>query len=150
MTEAARTPWTIKSAMGLTGSVHRGKITRSDPDFAAETLMRTLLALAMVAFLAFAPTAAHAQTVSLAPVAGPQDTTGPSILGMTPDQALTVGVGILAGAFIMDLVVSNGPTVLIGAVAGALIGNWWFSTRPPVAAVTRTAGPEAITIGSPI
>ncbi|CAK0746611.1 exported hypothetical protein [uncultured Gammaproteobacteria bacterium] len=47
-------------------------------------------------------------------------------IGMTTDQALAVGLGVIGGAIALNAMLGGGSATLVGAVAGAMIGNWWF------------------------
>lgn len=90
--------------------------------------MRTLSPMLFAAFLAFAPLSAGAQTVPVpVPVPPPASTT---ILGMSPNQALAIGVGMIAGGVGMGALADGPFTTVIGSFAGALIGNWWYATQP--------------------
>lgn len=88
--------------------------------------MRTLLLMALAAFLAVAPLTAEAQTVPV-PTPPPASAT---IFGLPPAQALAVGVGIIAGGVGVSALSSGPFSTVVGAVAGALIGNWWYATQP--------------------
>ncbi|MGQ9367350.1 hypothetical protein [Azospirillum sp. ST 5-10] len=101
--------------------------------------MRALLALALAGSLALAPAVAVAQQAP-APVPMPAPVepaapAAPSIFGLSPDHALAVGVGIVAGALAMDVLAGRGA--LIGAIAGGLIGSWWYGTHEVGPATTR-------------
>lgn len=93
--------------------------------------MRTLVLLLLAAFLAVAPLSARAQAVPPPiPAPGVPPAASSTIFGLPPNQALAVGVGILAGGVGMS-VLTNGPfATVIGGLAGALIGNWWYATQP--------------------
>lgn len=95
--------------------------------------MRTLILLVLAAFLAVAPLSARAQTAPApAPAPGAPPAASSTIFGLPPNQALAIGVGVLAGGVGMS-VLTNGPfATVVGGLAGALIGNWWYATRPMV------------------
>lgn len=96
--------------------------------------MRTLLPMALAVSMAIAPLSAQAQTVPAptpAPVPAPSVPVEPStIFGLPPNQALAIGVGMIAGGVGVG-VLANGPfATVVGGLAGALIGNWWYATQP--------------------
>ncbi|PWC52734.1 hypothetical protein [Azospirillum sp. TSO22-1] len=97
--------------------------------------MRTLILLVLAAFLAVAPLSARAQTAPApapVPAPGAPPAASSTIFGLPPNQALAIGVGVLAGGVGMS-VLTNGPfATVVGGLAGALIGNWWYATRPTV------------------
>ncbi|WP_029006889.1 hypothetical protein [Azospirillum halopraeferens] len=106
--------------------------------------MRTVLVLALAGFLAVAPAVTRAQDVpAQVPLQAPVENgvaAGPSIFGLAPEHALSVGIGIVAGALAMDMLAGRGS--LIGAIAGGLIGSWWYGTHeagPRAARVNRIA-----------
>lgn len=88
--------------------------------------MRTLSPMVFAAFLATAPLSAGAQTVPV-PVPPPASST---VLGMSPNQALAIGVGMIAGGVGMSALAEGPFTTVVGSIAGALIGNWWYATQP--------------------
>lgn len=100
--------------------------------------MRRLLVAAFAILMALAPVAASAQALPPAaqtlppslqpPVPGPAV---PTVLGLPPGQALTVGVGIVVGVVGLHALAGGAAGVVAGAVAGALIGNWWYGTYGP-------------------
>jgi len=49
--------------------------------------------------------------------------------GLSTDQALVIGLGILAGAIGLNIIVGGSAATVVGALAGALIGNWWFEKK---------------------
>ncbi len=90
--------------------------------------MRKLSPMVFAAFLTVAPLSAGAQTVPVpVPVPPPASST---ILGMPPNQALAIGVGMLAGGVGMSALAQGPFTTVVGSIAGALIGNWWYATQP--------------------
>lgn len=90
--------------------------------------MRTLPPMVLAAFLAAAPLSAEAQTVPVpAPATPPAAST---ILGLPPNQALAIGVGMIAGGVGMSALTSGPFATVVGGLAGALIGNWWYATQP--------------------
>lgn len=95
-------------------------------------LFACLLALLLVA-APFAARAGDGPSAATAMAVPAQVTTPPAagLWGMTPGEALTVGVGILAGVVAMDVLVGTTPALVAGAVAGALIGSWWFDSYGP-------------------
>lgn len=102
--------------------------------------MRPLIALVVAALLALAPVAAHAQA---APSLIPPALSGPTVLGLPPGQAVTVGVGIVAGVVGLQALAGGAASVIAGAVAGALIGNWWYATYgATLGPLSGAAGPR--------
>lgn len=108
--------------------------------------MRGLFACLFALLLAAAPLAARAEEAptTAAAVTDPvQALTAPSggLWGLSPGEALTVGVGVLAGVVAMDVLVGTTPALVAGAVAGALIGSWWFdSYGPTLKPITGSSG----------
>lgn len=49
--------------------------------------------------------------------------------GLSTDQALVIGLGVLVGAIGLNIVVGGSAATVVGALAGALIGNWWFEKK---------------------
>ncbi|MGQ0664105.1 MAG: hypothetical protein ACT4P2_11075 [Pseudomonadota bacterium] len=106
--------------------------------------MRRIVFIALVALIALLPTGAGAQQR-----AQPEAST--AFLGMTPGQALAVGVGIVAGAVVLNALMpgpwfmGTGLTTAVGGLAGALIGNWtywWVKEPAPRAGVRGAAAVE--------
>lgn len=97
--------------------------------------MRRLFACLLALILVAAPFAARAEDgpVVAAPTVPVQTLSSPAggLWGLTPGEALTVGVGVLAGVVVMDVLVGTTPALVAGAVAGALIGSWWFDSYGP-------------------
>jgi hypothetical protein len=48
------------------------------------------------------------------------------IVGISKEQALVVGAGIIAGALVVHLVVPADFAYLAGGVGGGLAANWWY------------------------
>ncbi|MBI1206822.1 MAG: hypothetical protein GC191_05980 [Azospirillum sp.] len=91
--------------------------------------MRKLLIVALIALI---PLTAAAQQRLAQPAQLPLESS--HFLGMTPDQALAVAIGILGGAVGLHALLGGSAATLVGAVAGAMIGNWWYerqSDGPP-------------------
>lgn len=88
---------------------------------------------AAVLFLLFSavPLSANAETAKSPAPAVVAESASSTIFGLPPGQAVTVGVGIIAGGLVMDMLVGGSIGVLTGAVAGAMIGTWWFDTYGP-------------------
>lgn len=125
--------------------------------------MRAISVMVLAAALATAPLAVQAQTTPTAPLQAqpapipapvapgtvrvvpgnertdvklpPVTQPGATIFGLTPTQALAVGVGVVVGGVGVGLI-SHGPlATVVGGVGGAMIGNWWYATQPESAAV---------------
>lgn len=114
--------------------------------------MRTLLALAAAVLLVIAPAAVRAQTAaepSAPALEAPQTAQAlpslpasePTLFGLSPGQAVTVGVGVAVGALAMDILVGGAPGVVVGALAGALIGTWWYDSYGPTLEPLKKAVP---------
>lgn len=96
--------------------------------------MLRLLACLFLLLVAAAPLSARADDRLPEVEAGPAQAAAPTAAnrwGMVPGEALTVGIGVLAGVVAMDVLVGSAPAVIAGAVAGALIGSWWFDAYGP-------------------
>lgn len=101
--------------------------------------MSRIFACLIALLLAFGPVAARADDAvsagtRLDAAAVPAQAAAPAetgLWGMAPGEALTVGVGILAGVVAMDVLVGSAPALIAGAVAGAMIGSWWFDSYGP-------------------
>jgi hypothetical protein len=79
------------------------------------------IAAAVVALWLCAPTlgAAADQRQSGDALAG-------DVLGVSKEQALVVGAGILGGALVLHLVIPGELTYFVGGVAGGLAALWWY------------------------
>ena len=105
--------------------------------------MRRLFACLFVLILAAAPLSARAADRLPAVETVPAQVEAPSAAnrwGMVPGEALTVGIGVVAGVIAMDVMVGSAPALIAGAVAGALIGSWWFDTYGPTLKPITGAG----------
>lgn len=51
------------------------------------------------------------------------------LLGISADQTLAIGLGVVGGAIGLHILLGGGSATLAGALAGALIGNWWFEQK---------------------
>lgn len=99
--------------------------------------MHRLLAAVLAVLLAIAPVAGFAQSVPTPPAVA-----APTVLGLPPGQAVTVGVGIIAGVIGLQAIAGGTASVVVGAIAGALIGNWWYGTYGPTLAPVTGAVPR--------
>ncbi len=75
---------------------------------------------------------------------GPIDpvSTTAEFLGMSSNQALAVGLGIVGGATGLHLLLGGGAATLAGAFGGALIGHWWYEQK--LRAMTSEAQPYTV------
>jgi len=94
--------------------------------------MRRLIWAVVLAIALAAPIAADAQ-VKAAPQAPPQA----KILGLTREQIVVIGAGVVVGALALHLLVGADFTYFAGAVAGGLAADWWYeqggkSELPPL------------------
>jgi hypothetical protein len=48
------------------------------------------------------------------------------ILGVSKEQALVVGAGVIAGALVLHLMVPGDLTYFAGGVVGGLAAIWWY------------------------
>jgi hypothetical protein len=88
------------------------------PKWIAAVLVSTCLCAPNFAF------ALSDQGQSEAILAG--DTLGGDILGISKEQALVVGAGIVGGALVLHLVVPGDFTYFAGGVVGGLAALWWY------------------------
>ncbi|GAB4177809.1 MAG: hypothetical protein OHK0024_15690 [Thalassobaculales bacterium] len=75
-----------------------------------------------------------AQAVQLPPLpALPKPPGGSSfdrLLAIGADQAVYLGVGIIGGAVIGNVLLAGSASTLVGAVAGGLLGHWYYYQDP--------------------
>lgn len=69
------------------------------------------------------------------------------ILGISTEQVLAVGVGVLAGAIGLHALMGGTAYTLVGGLGGALVGDWWFAQRGT--AIIPVAGAPASLAVSP-
>lgn len=101
--------------------------------------MRKLLFAVLVACL---PLSVFAQQIKAnAPL---QQAT--QILGITSDQALAVGFGLLGGAIGLHALLGGAASTVVGGVAGALVGDWWYEQK--VNPANRSAPMLTATLGN--
>jgi len=81
---------------------------------------RAIFALLFAVWLAM-PSAAWAQ-----PAPAPAPSRSDDILGMSKENAFTIGVGIVAGALVLHVIVPADFTYFAGAVLGGFAANWWY------------------------
>ena len=87
--------------------------------------MRLLLALrklGLIALVVFLPLTGIAQQRMPTPPIRPV----PTLLGLSTDQALAIGVGVLGGAFGLHALLGSAAWTLAGGVAGALVADMWY------------------------
>ncbi len=81
--------------------------------------MRKLFFAALVVALPLVGLAQPSQPVSPAHEALGQ-------FGVSPDQALIMGAGMLGGAIGLYALLGGAAWTAAGGVSGALVGDWWF------------------------
>lgn len=84
--------------------------------------MRKWIAAAAVALWLCAPTLA----VAAADQGQSGDALAGDIFGVSKEQALVVGAGILGGGLVLHLVIPGELTYFVGGVAGGLAALWWY------------------------
>jgi hypothetical protein len=95
--------------------------------------MRKLFLVALVAALPLAGIAEPTQPVS----PGHEAMTH---FGLTSDQAMIVGAGMLGGAVGLYALLGGAAWTLAGGASGALLGDWWFIQR------TDTTSPRKLPV----
>ena len=81
---------------------------------------KSILAVLIVLCIAF-PSVSRAQ-----PAASPLEQRSQEIFGMSEDNVLTIGAGIVVGALALHWVVPTDLTILVGGVLGGYAANWWY------------------------
>src|SRR5438067_11074383 len=89
--------------------------------------MRKFLLVAALALAVIAPTAARADSARIVggAVLGGIADPGESVT-FTKQELLVIGAGALAGAVVLDLLVSTDLSVLAGGIAGGMLADWWY------------------------
>jgi hypothetical protein len=77
--------------------------------------MRKLLLVVALVFAALQPISASAQ-----------QSTPPALQDMTLGKAVAIGVGVVAGAVLLQTVGAGDLLVVAGGVVGGLVGAWWY------------------------
>jgi len=72
-----------------------------------------------------APVAAYAQP---APSAAPKATTE-EVFSIRPAQWLAVGVGVVVGAAVLDVILPSQVAFVVGGVVGGYLANVWYNGR---------------------
>jgi hypothetical protein len=86
--------------------------------------MRNLLLVGAFALLVLSPLTAAAQQKSSVPT----PTLPSTIEGVPTAKVLTIGVGVLAGAVVLEAIAGGEVFAVIGGAAGGLIGAWWYDS----------------------
>jgi len=89
--------------------------------------MRKFLLVAALALAVIAPTAARADSARLVrgAVLGGIADPGESVT-FTKQELLVIGAGALAGAVVLDLLVSTDLSILAGGIAGGMLSDWRY------------------------
>ena len=82
--------------------------------------MRQLVCAVALAIALAVPAAAKAQSNTAPPPSTSE------IFGLSKEQALVVGAGVVVGALALHLLVGAEFTYFAGAVAGGLAADWWY------------------------
>jgi hypothetical protein len=83
--------------------------------------MRNLILVGALALLVLSPlTAAAQQTPAPAPVIPP------TIEGVPTAKVLAIGVGVLAGAVVVEVIAGGDVAAVVGGAAGGLLAAWWY------------------------
>jgi hypothetical protein len=86
----------------------------------AEIMSKIIVTLLIVFCLAL-PSVSHAQSAT-----SPLEKRSEEIFGMSQDNVLTIGAGIILGALALHWVVPTDLTILAGGVLGGYAANWWY------------------------
>ena len=71
-----------------------------------------------------APVAAYAQ-----PAAAPSARAAEEIVVIRPAQWLTIGVGVVVGAAVLDVIMPSNVAFVLGGIAGGYLANVWYNGR---------------------
>jgi len=71
-----------------------------------------------------APIAANAQSASSAPAAA-----NDQVVNIRPAQWLTVGVGVVVGAAVLDVIMPSNIAFVVGGIAGGYLANAWYNGK---------------------
>ena len=63
-----------------------------------------------------------------------------SLLHVTADQGMVIGIGVLGGAFALHALLGGAAWTLAGSAAGALAGDWWYAQRNSRAFTRKSTG----------
>lgn len=81
-----------------------------------------------------APIAANAQTASSAPAAAANN----EVFTIRPTQWLTVGVGVVVGAAVLDVIMPSNVAFVVGGVIGGYLANTWYTGKDVQIEMTAT------------
>jgi len=73
-----------------------------------------------------APVAAYAQP---APAAAAPQTTTEEVFTIRPTQWFAIGVGVVVGAAVLDVVLPSNIAFVVGGVIGGYLANAWYNGR---------------------
>ncbi len=93
--------------------------------------MPRLFMVLIVAFIGFLPMSVSAQ---VKPPPAQQ-----TIEGIDPSRLVVIGVGVLAGAVVMEVLVVSDLAILAGAVAGGYVTDWWYRNQEYKIVVPKAA-----------
>lgn len=93
--------------------------------------MRTFMTLLIVAAVIYSATPAQAQENTPPPAAVAEG-------GINGKRLLAIGVGVIAGSFLVESLIAGQASSIIGGVGGGLIAGWWYNQtqeRPSIDSV---------------
>jgi hypothetical protein len=105
----------VSIAMGLLASMGHGYRPQGRTD------MRYLILVGAFALLVLSPLTASAQQKAVQ-----TPTIPPTIEGVPTNKVLAIGVGVLAGAVVGDVLIGSDIIAVLGGAAGGFIAAWWY------------------------
>jgi hypothetical protein len=107
--------------------------------------MAKILITLLVIFCLAIPSVSRAQSAT-----SPLEKRSEEIFGMSQDNVLTIGAGIILGALALHWVVPTDLTILAGGVLGGYAANWWYQNGGDTrvrALLKSSVGQQALTAG---
>jgi hypothetical protein len=108
-------------------------------------MSRLIVLLFVLVALAF-PLAGRAQAQSTL------EKRSEEIFGMSQENVLTIGAGVIVGAFAGHLLVPVDLAYIGGAAIGGFLANWWYQNggEPRLRALLRKSSAPAVTLASAV